>query len=154
MIEKNINFFQTSNSFPITLIDIYDYLKENYDEFFPERSSIDFTTLEKKKQLTKHIEQAYIIGSRIKLYVIKNIYNGKYIIDGKGYCPECYESGFVINTDISRLEALEFNHKSGNKIHEYTVKIFYNLFTQSYGDPHFLEKLIFKMESEKVELIY
>ena len=152
LMDKNINLFQSSNSFPMTLIDIYDYLKENYNEFFPERSSIEFTTLEKEKQWTKHIEQAYIIGSRIKLYVIKNIYGGKYNIGGKGYCPECYKTGFVINTDVSRLEALEFNHNGSNKIHEYTAKIFYDLFTQSYGDPYFLEKLIAKMESEKVDL--
>lgn len=153
LMEKGVNLFQTAKTFHITLINIFDCLKENYNDFLPTRSSIEFTTIEKRERWAIDRERAYIIGSRIKLFIIKNIYSGKYNKNGKTQCSECNKEGFTINTDISRLEAMEFNHISGNKIYEYTKKVFYDLFTQSYGDPDFLEKLIFKMESEKVELI-
>ncbi len=153
LMDKNINLFQTSNSFPMTLIDIYDCLKENYDEFFPERSSIEYTTLEKEERWAADNEQAYIIGSRIQLYIIKNIYNGKYNISGKSQCPECLKAGFIINTSILRLRALQFNHIKGNKIYSYTTRTFYNLFIESRGDPYFLSNLICQMEAEKVELL-
>ena len=153
LIEKNINLFQTSNSFLMTLIDIYDCLKENYDEFFPERSSIEYTTLEKEKRWAADNEQAYIIGSRIQLYVIKNIYNGKYNINGKSQCPECFKAGFITNTNILRLRALQFNHVKGNKIYSYTTRTFYNLFIESRSDPYFLRNLISQMEAENVELL-
>jgi hypothetical protein len=153
LIKKGVNLFKTSKTFPTTLTSIFDCLKENYDDFFPARSSIEYTTIEKRERWAIDIERAYIKGSRIKVFVIKNIYSGKYNKNGKIQCSECNKEGFTINTDISRLEAMEFNHISGNKIYEYTTKDFYHLFTQSYGDPYFLEKLIFKMESEKVELI-
>ena len=153
LMTRNVKLFQTSNSFPMTLIDIYDYLKENYDEFFPERSSIEYTSLEKEERWAADNEQAYIIGSRIQLYVINNIYNGKYNRSGKSQCPECYKAGFTINTNFLRLRALQFNHIKGNKIYSYTTKTFYNLFTQSYGDPFFLSNLISQMEAENVELL-
>ena len=121
LMTRNVKLFQTSNSFPMTLINIYDYLKENYDEFFPERSSIEYTSLEKEERWAADNEQAYIIGSRIQLNVIKNIYNGKYNKNGRSQCPECYKAGFTINTNFLRLRALQFNHIKGNKIYSYTI---------------------------------
>lgn len=153
LIKNGIVLFQTQNGFPITLIDIYDYLKENYDEFFPERSSIKYTTLEKNERWREDNVSAYIIGSRIKIYVINHIYGGRYIDNGMVKCPKCEENEFCINTNFLRLQALQFNHILNNKIHSYTTKTFYNLFTQSIGNPFFLKNLISQIEAEKVELI-
>ncbi len=153
LMEKNINLFQSSNSFPMTLTDIYDYIKENSNEFFPARSSIEYTSLEKEQRWAKDNEDAFIIGSRIQLYVIKNIYNGKYNKHGKNQCPECCKAGFTINTDFLRLRALQFNHIKSKKIYSYTTRTFYNLFIKSRGDPYFLSNLISQMEVENVELL-
>ncbi len=152
--KKNINLFHSQNVFPMTLTDIYDYLKSKYDDFFPERGgATEFTTQEKKKRWKKDIKDSKIIGAKIKIYIIENIYNGRYIRDGKAQCPRCVNEKFIINTDISRLEALEFHHEGVEKAKEYTVKQLFLLFQSSFGDPDFLEKLILKMESENIELI-
>lgn len=59
----------------------------------------------------------------------------------------------IINTDISRLEALEFHHETGKKENQFSAVNLYNLFTKNQTNPHFLEQLISLMESERVVLV-
>ncbi|MFX0073567.1 MAG: hypothetical protein ACFFAO_21020 [Candidatus Hermodarchaeota archaeon] len=148
--KENINLFQTSQFFPKTVIDIYDLLKKRYPRFIPKRSYTENFELYtgQKKSIYE-----LIVGSKIKIYVAQNIYNGKYLSNGKPKCPMCENEGFSLNTDILRLEALQFDHLENNKIYSFTSKTFYELFRNSHGDPEFLEKLISFMESKKVELI-
>lgn len=151
--EKKINLFQADNVFPMTIAEIYDLLLNKNKDIFPERGGkIEFTTKERKKRWKKNILDAKIIGSKIKIYIIRNIYNGLYIQDGKAQCPLCRKEGLDINTDISRLNALEFHHKD-KKNEEYTASKLFLLFQKSHGNPNFLEKVLSKMEEENVELI-
>lgn len=151
--EKNINLFQADNVFPMTIAEIYDLLQNKNKHIFPKRGGkIEFTTKERKKRWKKNILDAKIIGSKIKIYIIRNIYNGFYIQDGKAQCPLCRKEGLDINTDISRLKALEFHHKD-KKNEEYTARKLFLLFQKSYGNPNFLEKVISTMEKENIELI-
>ncbi|MHA1372374.1 MAG: hypothetical protein ACTSRA_21955, partial [Promethearchaeota archaeon] len=148
---RNITLFLSKNGFPMVIADIYDHLKEKHFDFFPKRTHHkDFSGLSERQRY----ERALVIGAKIKIIIIRNIYNGKYFKDGKGQCPICHKEGLEINTDISRLEALEFHHKESSlKKDEFASRKLFLLFQNSLREPDFLEKLIKKMESEKVELI-
>ena len=110
-------------------------------KFFPERS-------------VKGRQEDYerIVGTKIKLYVIKNIYNGKYHKNEMGKCPYCKENEYIINTDITRPNAIEFHHLTRKK-YEYSARKLFLLFLENRANPHFLEDLISLMESERVELL-
>lgn len=139
--EKNINLLQTSETFYRSLIEIFDFLKESLPNFFPERELRD-----------SQYNYNKIVASKIKIYVIKNIYGGKYFKDGAGKCPECVKEHFVVNTDISRPHALEFHHPK-NKKYEFSAKKLFEIFLKDRGNPDFLDDLIRLMEAEEVELI-
>ncbi len=145
--KKNINLFQKAKGFSLTITWIFDHLKEKYPNFFPYRVASFKENPERINNYRK------VLGKKLKLYVIKNIYNGIYFNNGRGKCPECKREGLNLNTDIQRLDALDFHHSDGNKEKKYSASNLYSYFTHYQSNPNFLEDLIEKMETEKVILI-
>ncbi len=144
LYSKEINLFQSFKLFYRSVREIHDLLKRNFPKIFiyPIRYK------SKKGNFKK------VIGSRIKLYIIKHIYNGLYYRVKKGKCPECEKEGFKVNTDISRLKALEFHHTTAEeKETKYSSEILYEMFNNNRANPHFLEDLIKLMESKKIILV-
>ncbi|TFG24806.1 MAG: hypothetical protein EU529_03200 [Promethearchaeota archaeon] len=153
--EKGINLLSTSANFHKNVIDIVDFLKKSrHSDFFPNRSTASKDQPKDQLKANRIISREYrkIIGSKLLLYAIKNIYGGKYFKDGKGKCLECSKEGLVINTDISRLSALEFHHKKEKKI-EFNESYLYHLFSENRANPNFLDYMIKLMESENVKLV-
>ncbi|MBA7630707.1 hypothetical protein ES703_38231 [subsurface metagenome] len=150
--EKGINLLQTSKTFYHSIIDIFDFLRKEYSDFFPIRSRTQIS-LPKKGSMRRHNIYRKIIGFKLKLYVIKNIYNGKYCKNGKCKCPECQKEGFIVNTDITRLKALEFHHSTDEKENLFSSANLYYLFAKDRSNPNFLRDLIKLMEIEKVILV-
>ena len=140
--EEEINLFQTSEVFSRSIRDIFDFLSEKFPNFFPFRAHTQ------KKESEYHYRK--IIGYKLKLYVIKHIYNGKYFINGEFKCPKCQEEELIINADLSRLEALEFHHDSVKKENMFKAEDLYNYFIRNRANSHVLEDLIKLMESEQV----
>ncbi|MHA1149417.1 MAG: hypothetical protein ACTSR8_14365 [Promethearchaeota archaeon] len=140
LFKRNITLFESAKGFPITVAGIYDHLSTKYDTLIPPRDR-------------DNIQNRVIIGSRIKIHALRNIYNGLYFKDGKVQCPICRERGYTINTDISRLYALEAHHKGEEKYVEFSAPKLFHLFQKSKGDPLFLDKIIRFMESEHVILL-
>ncbi len=150
--KKGINLLQSSKTFYHTIVDIFDFLRKEYPDFIPIRSRTQ-KSLPKKGNVRRHNIYRKIIGFKLKLYVIKNIYNGKYCKNGKCKCPECQREGFIINTDITRLKALEFHHSTDDKENLFSSDNLYNLFAKDRSNPNFLRDLIKHMELEKVILV-
>lgn len=154
-LENNdINLFQTSENFYKSVMDIVNYLKKSeYANFFPIHLNTPKNLSKNQIKYNRAISRDYrkIIGSKLKLYVIKNIYNGKYSEDGYGQCPECLKEGK--NTKISRLRALEFHHRTESKEVAFNENYFYHLFSENRANPNFLEDMISLMESEKLILV-
>ncbi|TKJ22166.1 MAG: hypothetical protein CEE42_13205 [Promethearchaeota archaeon Loki_b31] len=144
LFNKEITMFQGFKTFYNSIIEIFDFLYKKFPDILPKRSKTD-----------NHNEKLYssLIGSRIKLYLIKNLYNGKFFKSGKGECPECKKEGYKINTNISRLKALEFHHTTDEKEHKYSATVLYELFNENRDNPLFLENLIKSMELKKITLI-
>lgn len=152
--EKGINLLQKTETFYKYIREIFDFLGDIHKKFFPERLSRAF---EEKMTEQEYKEYYYryrqIVGYRLKIFLIKNIYNGRFFRDGNCTCPECKKEGFLINTDLSRLNALEFHHELGNKIEIYSAVMLYEIFTRNQGNPNVLNDIISQMESEKVKLL-
>lgn len=147
--KKGINLMQTKQTFSRSVGDIYNYLVENYANFFPSREFISEDEGEEKIKAYKKI-----VGNKIKLYVLKNIYNGRYFKNGTVCCPKCKkERKFFLNTHTLRLNALEFHHSSHKKENRFSIKYLYKLFIKNRSNPNFLEDLINLMESEEVKLL-
>ncbi|MHA2007416.1 MAG: hypothetical protein ACXABO_06725 [Promethearchaeota archaeon] len=147
--EKGINLLQTKQTFSRSVGEIYDYLQEKHKNFFPFREFLSEESGEEKIKAYKKI-----IGNKIKLYILKNIYNGMYLENEIVRCPRCKnEKNFTLNTNILRLNALEFHHSSHKKEINFSVKNLYKIFIKNRSDPHFLENLILMMETQKVEVL-
>lgn len=144
--EKGFNLFQTRLSYISSVTDIFDFLKTKYPKIFPIRfrnfSKNRFTQEEYKK----------IVGNKLKIYALRNIYNGFYL-KYNCRCPQCVEEGFEINTSISRLSAIDVHHQGDLHENYYNAIALYNLFSKDRSNPYFLEDLILKMESEKVIVV-
>ncbi len=144
---KGYNLFLTERSLFKVIRRIFDFLKDTrYSDLFPNRFG-------SRGGESKH-EHERVSGSRIKLFVMKYIYDGRYFDerDGIAKCPECVREGFVVNTSSPRLRSIEFHHE-GIKLMRYTADKFYTLFTERRGNPYFLQYLIKKMEDENVVLL-
>ncbi len=152
LYEQDINFSLDFVYFYDYVIDIYNILKLNFPYFFSinEYSRKGLTL---KEGYEKEAEYRRIVGSRIKIYIIKNIYNGLYSKKEIGKCPECKKSGFKLNTDISKLKALELHHTKSRKERNYSANRLYHMFRTNRNNPNFLENLINLMESKKVILL-
>ncbi len=141
LYNQNIRLFQSLKLFNQSTREIYDYLQDNYPDFFPNRD------MHSREKLFPSL-----IGSRIKIFLIKNLYDGKYFKMDMGKCPECIEEGFTLNTDISRLKALQFHHSSKEKQYEYSAKNLYELFYNNRTNINYIEDLINILESRRVVL--
>ena len=137
---------QKFEGFYKSIIEIFDFLKEKFPLLFPIRSNI-----QEKEEGQGDYER--IVGSKLKLYIMKKIYNGRYFRDGMIKCPECVKEGLIINTSISRIINAQFHHSSSKKENKFTEKGLYDIFTKNQHNPRFLDFIIELMESEKVELL-
>ncbi len=149
LMSKNINMFLKESSLAKEIGRIVDFLKNSkYSNFFPipTRTGQTLYSEDETNNLKKRI-----IGNRIKLYVMKYIYNGKYfdIISKIPYCEDCLYEKLEINSSFPRIISKEFHHK-GDKYETYTVEDLYGLFLSNRGNPFFLRDLIRKMEREFV----
>ncbi|MBA7515036.1 hypothetical protein ES705_07074 [subsurface metagenome] len=147
LYKKNINLLHGFTNFYYSVIEIYDFLKERFPYDFPKRFN---RSLSEKYEKQEYVN---IVGQKIKLYTIEHIYNGIYFIDGRGRCPKCYEEGLLINTDSVRSTSLEYHHNTEKKESEYSAIKMFQMYQKSRSDPLFLEKLIKKMELDKVVLM-
>ena len=151
--ELGINLLLKPQSFRHSVTDIVSFLEESkYCNYFPSRKR----KKEKSSQEESNkgdIEYRTVIGSRLKLYLMKNIYNGKYLENGEILCPECRKEGFIINTKDSRLRAKTFHHESDKKEVEFNERQLYRMFVKNQANPYFLVELIEKAENEKVVLL-
>ncbi|TFG10158.1 MAG: hypothetical protein EU535_08490 [Promethearchaeota archaeon] len=151
MYKKGINLLQNFGMFYQSVREVIVILKKNYPNFFPilYRSEKGLTYKNRQEKRSRYIK---IVGSRIKLHIIENIYNGLYFRDGRGRCPECAKEGFKTNTDISRLKAIEFHH-SKEKKYIYSASKLYLMFNDNQANPLFLENLVKLMELKQIELL-
>jgi hypothetical protein len=149
---KDVHLLQKPKVFHYSVIQIFDFLKEKSPNFFPTRIHTQ-EKLSPNETLKREMEYRRILGMKIKIYAILNIYNGRYSRNGVGNCPECQLEDFSINTDISRLFALQFHHNSDKKETQFTADNLYILFIKKQSDPNVLEDIIHQIESEKVVLL-
>ncbi len=147
--KRGINLTQTVDGFHRSLTEIFDFLKEKNFKFFPKR--VESTDTPKKERPEKQRQMKRIVGTRIKLYIINHIYNGKYFKKGREGCPKCLNKG--LKTDITRIKGLEFHHPTEMREMQYTAENLYQLFINNQLNPYFLDDLIEAMQNEKVQLL-
>ena len=152
--KKNIDLFASERTFITFIGEIFNFLKDTkYSYLFPIRS---YSQENVQTHLVDSNEMALnrrrIIGAKLKIYLMKHIYNGKYFINNISQCPECLDEDFKFNTSSPIIKSKEFHHE-GSKHFSYTVEDLYKLFNKNRGNPYFLQFLINKAESEKVRLI-
>jgi len=146
MNNRDINLFMTERSFYNVVGDIFNFLKTTkYSHLFPAQVM--------QESSKKNHENEVIIGSRIKLFLMKYLYNGRYFDNNQdiAICPECKKEGLTINTSVPRIRAKEFHHED-DRLEGYSIKELYDLFCKSRGDPYFFPNLVEKMELESVVL--
>jgi len=143
---KGITLFYKPSTFVRAVTEIFDYLKENHQEFFPNRVKVS------SNNDKNHNSEEYrlILGYNLKLYIMKTIYNGRYFKNGRLYCPECLKEGFLLNTNEIRLKSLEFHHSTEEKENEYTTHKLSRIYQNQSSNQQLLEELIKKMENEGV----
>ena len=147
LIDKKINLFLGQYQFVDVIGEIFNYLGEKYPKFFSNRAN----TIDNEKR--EDAERTTVIGSRIKLYIMKHIYHGRYFDFERGIasCPECLDEKLEINTSLPRIRSKDFHHK-GTRIEGFESRRLYRLFTKNRGNPYFLSMLIKKMEKRSVSL--
>jgi hypothetical protein len=144
LMEKGISLCSTSfDSFNKSVLEIYDILKGRFPLVFPNKSYSQI----------RQENYEIIVGTKLKIYVIKNIYNRKYFRDELIRCPECEKEGLLINTNISRIINLQFHHSSEEKENMYTIKGLYDIFIKNQHKSSFLDDIIRSMERDGVELL-
>lgn len=149
-MSKGINLFLTEGSLFNVIRDIFTFLRDTkYSDLFP--AQIKSRKLSREDRTDN--EQVTVIGSRIKLYILRYIYNGRYFDEENGIaiCPECKAEGFIINTTSPRLRSKEFHHKDV-RLEGYSSDELYGLFTRNRGNPYFLSALIKDMQKKSVVL--
>ena len=151
MNEKHINLFQKEDVLHREIREIYDFLKDSKSkQDFPVRRK-KVSTGESYWSRISSSEYSYIIGSKIKIYVAKHIYNGIYNNNGIGKCLDCYEEKKFYNITFPRLRAKSFHHQNDSlKLEKYNSENLSKLFYKNRGNPYFLSELINQMESESI----
>jgi hypothetical protein len=147
LMDRKINLFLGQYQFVDVIGNIFNFLRERYPKIFSDRTH----TIDNEKR--EDAERTTVIGSRIKLYILKHIYNGRYFDFEKGIalCPECSNEKLEINTSFPRIRTKDFHHE-GTRIEGFESKRLYRLFTNNRGNPYFLSMLIEKMERRSVSL--
>ncbi len=141
--KKGINLNKALNGLYMVVLRIFDKLSNKKPSLFPphsQTSGLDPIIYKKT------------VRNKLKIYILKKIYNGKY---SDGRCPECKKNKkFKINTGLSRLRALEFHHTSPmKKTISFTNLNLYSLFTSDSGNPNIIQNIIMRMEKENVTLL-
>ena len=146
LYKRGITLFYKPSTFVGAVTEIFDYLKEKHQDFFPNRVKMS------SKNDKKHNSEGYrlILGYNLKLYLMKTIYNGRYNRNGRLNCPECFKEGYLLNTNELRLTSLEFHHSMGEKENEYTMHKLSRIYQKQSSNEQFLEELIKQMENEGV----
>ena len=143
--EKGVTLLLSYFRFYSSILEIFDFLKSKYNSFFPRLY---------RSQSREHYEEyRRIVSSKLKLYIMKNIYEGKYYKDGRAQCPDCIKEGLITNSYTIRLDSMEFHHEGDEKENKFTAQNLYNIFTKNRSNPHVLDDLINLMELERVRLI-
>jgi len=147
LMDRKINLFLRQYQFVDVIGNIFDFLRERYPKLFSDRTH----TIDNEKR--EDAERTTVIGSRIKLYILKYIYNGRYFDFERGIasCPKCLNEKLEINTSFPRIRSKDFHHK-GTRIEGFESRRLYRLFTSNRGNPYFLSMLIKKMERRSVSL--
>ena len=147
LMDRKINLFLGQYQFVYVIGKIFNFLSERYPKLFSDRTH----TIDNEKR--EDAERTTVIGSRIKLYILRHIYNGRYFDFEKGIalCPECLNEKLEINTSFPRIRAKDFHHE-GIRIEGFESKRLYRLFISNRGNPYFLSQLIEKMERRSVLL--
>ena len=128
-MSKGINLFLTEGSLFNVIRDIFTFLRDTkYSDLFP--AQIKSRKLSREDRTDN--EQVTVIGSRIKLYILRYIYNGRYFDEENGIaiCPECKAEGFILNITSARLRAKEFHHKDV-RLEGYSSDKLYGLFIRN-----------------------
>ena len=149
--ERNINLLQKGKLYN-SINNIFNTLKEKFPTFFPIRWG-NREKLPKKEKEKRDREYRRIIANKLKLYVLKNIYNGRYFDGDLIKCPECVKEGLEINLKNHRLKALDCHHDSAEKENKFKSDNLYLLFNKNRGNPNVLEDLINLLESEGIILL-
>jgi len=153
-INEDVDLLASERTLISIIGDIFDYLKNTkYSYLFPSRtySKENIQTYSVSSDQMS-IDRRRIVGSRIKLYLLRYIYNGEYFLDNISQCPECLKEEFLFNTSAPTIKAKEFHHE-GKKEFSYTVEDLFKLFNKNRGNPFFLQFLVNKAESERVKLL-
>lgn len=146
------NLLMTQRGLYDVISELFTYLKNSeYSKLFPAQTKSmegEFYPIDKtgkKRQL--------IAGARIKIFVMKHIYNGNHydLRNGVILCPECLNEGFKVNITLPRIRSKEFHHKD-SRFEGYTAKDLYEMFSKNRGDPYFLLNLIHQIEKESVAI--
>lgn len=151
LMENDINLCLNENGLVNVITDIFKFLRKyNYDHFPSLMRESEKSTTDNKRI---DRERREVVGNRIKLFVMKHIYKGKYFDDKNGItvCPDCLNEGFIINTTFPRIRSKEFHHED-IRIEGYEARELFSLFVNDRGNPYFLQDLIKKMEDESVVL--
>lgn len=153
---ENIDLLASERTLISIIGDIFDFLKNTkYSYLFPSRTYSKGNSKDNINSKQLAINRRSIVGSRIKLYLMKNIYKGKYFdsLNNISQCPECLREGFVFNTSAPVIKAREFHHqKEELKEFSYTGTNLFKLFNENRGNPYFLQSLVNKAEIERVEI--
>jgi len=144
---QGVNLLLKFESFYRSVMEIYDNLLDKYPEDFPERFKIN-----NSNELSR-FEYRKIIGNKIKIYVVRNLYSGVYLIHNEIKCPKCHEEGFNRNTSQTRIASLEFHHNKEVKENKYTARNLCRLFENQNFNLGFLDDLIEQMEEEGVVVL-
>ncbi|MFX1453193.1 MAG: hypothetical protein ACFFCM_20335 [Promethearchaeota archaeon] len=149
--EKNINLLQKGKLYN-SIKEILDYLEEKNPNFFPKRWG-DRERLPEKEKIKRDREYRRIVGRKLKFYLLKNIYSGRYYSKGIVKCPECVKDGLKNNTNSLRLKTLDCHHNSTEKENIFKSDNLFLLFNENRGKPHILEGLVNLLESENIILL-
>ena len=149
--KKNINLLQSSR-FYHSIDRIFNFLEEKYPDFFPIQYA-ESESLTKKGKEKKYREYRRIVASKLKFYILKSIYEGKYYGDGVIKCPECVKEGYKYNINTLRLKAIVCHHNSAKKENLFKSDNLYLLFNQNRGNPNVLEELVNMLESEEIIIL-
>jgi len=151
LIVKGINMYTKENTLAKAILDIFISLKQKNPNLFPTRVKTGEGWASIADD-TGHIRKR-VVGSRIKLYVMKYIYKGIYYncVNGISTCPECLNEDFIVNTSLPRIRSKEFHHE-GLRFEGYSVNELYRFFLNDRGNPYFLRDLMKKMAEESLAL--
>ena len=131
--------------------EIFKNIREHHPEDSPNLMKSEENSLSDDR--IKWHTHREIVGTRIKFFLMKYIYNGKYLYNEREFpiCLDCLEEGFDGNLYSPRIRSKEFHHED-SRLEAYESRSLYSFFIKDRGNPYFLIDLMRKMENESVVL--